>query len=148
MQDAPERLDLREEVLNLVVPAIQIPVIVPNHLPVLAGRDDDLDSPGFEIGKPRIGIKGLVSDEGRAIKVLKHCVRSLEVMGMTGEAGEAHKVAKGIRDRHKSWWSGRPGSDQWPDFGPFSASSLGMRLDDGAVNTDIFKIEVFRSGSE
>ncbi len=79
---------------RLVPPGRHVPVVLPNHGPVAAGRDHSPDATRFEIGKETVGIEGLVGNEGCAIEVLQDLFCPLG-----GVAQEVLELGKDLFDR-------------------------------------------------
>ena len=78
--DASESLDLAEEVLDQMAPFVLLAIIVDKLGGAFALRNDRLDPILCQTRAQRLGVKGLVAEEGFAVDTLQQIIDRLDVV--------------------------------------------------------------------
>src|SRR3954452_21402996 len=91
--DPPELFDLGEEVLDEMAPLVHLEVAGNAGGAVGLWRDHGLSAPLVQVSADRIGVEGLVSEQGCEIKLLEQRGDADAVVALPWEQDEAHQIA-------------------------------------------------------
>src|SRR3954452_16062056 len=112
--DPPELFDLGEEVLDEMAPLIHLEVAGNAGGPVGLGRDHGQGAALVHVRADRLGVEGLVGEQGGEIEILGQRRDTDAVMALPREQDEAHQIAQRI--------------DQGDDLGRQAAARSADRL--------------------
>ena len=130
-------------------PPIHLPVVVPGLLPVLPRRNHRPGAAPVKFTDRPVGVERPVPDhrpEGKALQKLRH---NGKVVRLAGQDHEPHGLAERVRKRDGLAGQTAPGAaDSLAQGSPWRAGGLPVRLDDGAVDGQVFKVELFGQSPE